>query len=397
MFQKAQYSDIPDQQESYYAIALDMISGIGPATCRKLIDHFGSARAVFEASMQELTRVSDIGEITGGAIRAFRDFRKVEKEIAFMNREGIRILPITHPDYPQRLLNCNDPPIVLFCRGDVCFNTPRVLAVVGTRSMTDYGREVCSRLIHWLKPYDPLIISGLAYGVDALAHRESLALGLKTVGVLGHGPDTIYPSINRGLASKMLSSGGGLVTEFLSNTIPEKTNFPKRNRIIAGMSDAVIVVEAARKGGALVTAKLANGYHRHVMAFPGRINDPFSGGCNYLVKSHLAHLIIEPEDIENTLGWNIPGRESLQQGSQLEMVLGDPDEQAVVDLLKRYPRRGIDAIIRGTGIPSQKLSLIMLELEIRGVISRLPGGRFTLQTAYDPGFQICDDSPEPSA
>ena len=273
-----------------YQIGLTLIRGIGDVNGKKLVAYCGSPEAIFKESTSALLKIPGIGKSTVNSIKSQKVLDRAESEIEFINKFKIKPLFYTDPDYPARLLNCEDNPLMLYYKGNADVNSQRVIAIVGTRRATNYGKSRCEEIIDDLKNRNVLVVSGLAYGIDSCAHRSSLEFGMNTIGVLGHGLDRIYPAHNRKLAEKMINQGG-LLTEFFSNTNPDRENFPKRNRIVAGMSDAVLVIESAEKGGALITADIANSYNRDVFAFPGNINSKYSEGCNRLIKSHKAALI----------------------------------------------------------------------------------------------------------
>lgn len=279
-------------------------------------------------------------------------------------------------NYPKRLRNCYDAPLLLYYKGTASLNHPRIISIVGTRNATSYGKMLCRQLAELLKPYDVLISSGLAHGIDAAAHKECLISGIPTVGVMGHGLDRIYPAAHRELAAKMLMHGG-LLTEFLPGTNPDRENFPKRNRIIAGMADATIVVEASIKGGALITAEIANSYNRDVYAFPGKVTDEFSEGCNFLIKTNRAGLINNPQDLIYYLGWD--GETS---GPKKEVQTHLPidlnkDERLVAEALQNQAL-GIDELSLRINLPQSKLAMILLTMEMKGHIVALPGKLFRI-------------------
>ncbi|RYG08220.1 MAG: DNA-protecting protein DprA, partial [Chitinophagaceae bacterium] len=286
-----------------HKIALTLIKGVGSMLSKNLLLHFGDAEAVFKASFAQLMKVDGIGEKTAKSILHTDAVTLAEKEIEFLEKHQIKLLFYTDEGYPKRLKNCYDAPILLYYKGTSDLNHPRVISIVGTRNATSYGKTLCKQLTEMLKPYDVLIVSGLAHGIDAAAHKECVQAEVPTVGVLGHGLDRIYPAVHRELAAKMIKNGG-LLTEFLPGSNPDRENFPKRNRIIAGMADVTVVIEASIKGGALITAEIANSYNRDVYAFPGRVSDEFSEGCNFLIKTNRAGLINHPKDLIYYLGWD---------------------------------------------------------------------------------------------
>jgi DNA processing protein len=287
-----------------YQIALTIVPNIGDIHAKALINHFGNAHDIFRAKKKDLEVIEGVGSIRAKCIKDFTSFHLAEDEIVFIEKYKISPLFITDNNYPQRLLNCYDSPSLLYYKGEADLNTSKIVAIIGTRNNNDYGKTVCEKIIEGLIGQHVMIISGLAFGIDTIAHKTALKNGLDTVAVLAHGLDRIYPSQNKGLAKEIIKQGG-LLTDFRSNTNPDKQNFPKRNRIVAGMSDAVIVVETGIKGGSLITAELANGYNRDVFAIPGRTGDTKSEGCNYLIKNNKASLITNADDILENMGWKV--------------------------------------------------------------------------------------------
>lgn len=283
-------------------IALTKIKGIGPKLSRILLAYNGSIEEIFRCSKKQLLTIPGINENIANTIVSKNFIKQAEEEYSFILKHAIQILWIEDENYPMRLKNCEDSPILLYFKGNANLNPSRAVSIVGTRNLTSYGRRICENFIPKLKEYGIQIISGLAYGVDYLAHLEALNHQIVTLGVLGHGLDRIYPPQHRDLASRMIHNGG-LLTEFPSGRIPEPPNFPMRNRIIAGLADVTIVIESSMEGKALITAKIANSYNRDVCAFPGDIYREYSAGCNYLIKANLAHLIRGPEDLSYIMNW----------------------------------------------------------------------------------------------
>ncbi len=359
-----------------YQIALTMIPGVGDILGKKLVNLCGSAEAVFREPRGHLRKMPRVGEFLARAVGNREILARAEKEVAFVEKYRIRCLFFQDRDYPYRLKQCIDGPVVFFYKGTADLNAPRVVSIVGTRSATEYGRVITRRIVEGLVAQQVLVVSGLAYGIDSNAHRVALDCGLNTVGVLGHGLDRLYPSVHTHLAEKMLTQGG-LLSEFLSGTKPDRENFPKRNRIIAGLSDAVIVVEAAQKGGALITADIANSYSRDVFAVPGRIGDPFSEGTNYLVRTNRAALIQKPEDIEYLMGWKSErtGPPTVQRKIFVEMTA---EEERIVAILGERGQTGIDEISIIAEMAMSKVSASLLNLEFEGVVKCLPGKVYTL-------------------
>ncbi|MEO6849479.1 MAG: DNA-processing protein DprA, partial [Mucilaginibacter sp.] len=264
-----------------HRIGLTFIRNIGPASAKLLLAHFGDAEQIFKAPRNKLLKVPGIGEKRIDMLDFTTVLQRAEEELKFVDKNGIEVIFYTDPAYPKRLKNCVDGPVLLYAKGNINLNVPKVVSIVGTRSATDYGKQLCRQVVEELQQHNVLIVSGLALGIDVMAHKECLKQNMQTVGVLGHGLDRVYPFQNKSTAEKMLENGG-LLTEFPSGTIPDRENFPQRNRIVAGLADATVVIEASVKGGALITAEIANSYDRDVFAFPGRINDEYSEGCNFL-------------------------------------------------------------------------------------------------------------------
>lgn len=363
------------ENDLLYRIAITKISKVGAVTARNLISYCGSAQAVFEARKKELLKVPGIGEAIADSILQQDVLREAEAEMLFNEQHGIRAIFYTDEAYPQRLRPYDDAPVVLYYKGNANLNYFRIIGIVGTRTPTPAGMATCEELIDGLTPFAPLIISGLAYGIDITAHRKSLLAGLDTIGVLGHGLRQLYPQVHRSTAEKMISQGG-LLTEFHSKTQPDRENFPMRNRIIAGMCDALIVVETANKGGSIITAEIANQYNKDVFAVPGRLNDKFSQGCNHLIKVHKAALIENAADIAYIMRWEeIDQKRSVQTKLFVELT---PMEKQVTDHLHNKDGVGIDQLCYLTKLPASQLVTLLLEMEFKGIIRALPGKRFVL-------------------
>jgi DNA processing protein len=360
-----------------YQIALTMIPGVGGITAKKLISYCGGIEALFSEKRKMLLKIPGIGNSIADAVAGFKDFDGVEREMEFIEKARIKTLFYLDKGYPARLKHCEDGPILLFFKGEANLNNSKTIAIVGTRSITEYGREKCDEIIQGLKKFKPLIVSGLAYGVDGRAHKTAMDHQLETVGVLGHGLDRIYPPLHKGLADRMLHEGGGLLSDFVSGTKPDRENFPKRNRIIAGLADALIVIEAARSGGALITANIANSYNRDVFAVPGRTSDTFSQGCNLLIKSHKAALAESAADIEYVMNWLLDEKKSRSAQQQLFVELDD-DEQKIVDTLRQNGESSFDYLVNQSQLGFSKTSALLLNLEFKGVLKPLPGRVFKL-------------------
>ncbi len=359
-----------------YQVAITRIPGVGGVTARRLISYCGGVEHVFRQSYKSLVKIPGVGEQIARTVIAHRSLDRAEQEIVFMEKHGIRPLFYLDKDYPYRLKQCDDGPLLIFMKGNADLNAQKMVAIVGTRNITEYGRERCEQLIQDLVPYQATIVSGLAYGVDACAHYAAVKSGLPTIAVLGHGLDRIYPQMHYKLARRMLDNGA-LITDFLTGTKPDRENFPKRNRIIAGLCDAVIVIEAAISGGALITANIANTYNRDVFALPGKVTDKYSQGCNKLIKINKAHLIESVADMEYIMNWHPDGNR--EKGVQANLFVNlDNEEKIMVDFLKEKQESGIDQIVAGTGFNLSKTSSILLGLEFKGVVKPLPGKAFKL-------------------
>lgn len=362
--------------ELQYQIALTLVPNIGDVQAKSLINRFGDAASIFRAKRKDLESVEGMGTIRAKAIRSMTDFSKAEKEIAFM--EKFKIIPIflTDPLYPKRLLNCYDSPMLLFYKGIADLNASKIISIVGTRNFTAYGKQVCEKIITDLAEHDILVVSGLAYGIDTIAHRAALKHGMKTIGVLAHGLDRIYPSENKSLAKQMLQEGG-LLTDYKSNTNPDKQNFPRRNRIVAGMCDAVLVVETTFKGGSLITAELANGYNREVFTIPGRTTDLKSEGCNYLVRSNKAALVNSAADILENMGWSDLKKPAAIRQRSLFLEL-TAEERVIALILEKEDIVTIDELHSKSSLTSGTVASCLLTLEMQGLITVMPGKRYKL-------------------
>ena len=357
-----------------HKIGLTLIKSVGHVIAKSLLEHFGTAEAIFKATRKELLQIPGIGPVTADQILANDALKIAEEQLKFIKKHKVDVLFYTDDNYPKRLKNCFDAPVLLYYKGTADLNHGRIISVVGTRKATEYGRQLCKQLAVTLADYDVVIVSGLAYGIDIAAHKESLYQNIPTVGVLAHGLDRIYPPLHQPIAQKMVLNGG-LLTEFSLHTNPDKENFPKRNRIIAGLADATIVVEATAKGGALITADIANSYHRDVYAFPGKTTDVSSEGCNFLIKTNRAALINHAKDLVYYMGWHEVKPKKTEQ-TQLLIGLSN-EEQKIVDLLQRSSLR-IDELSLQTEIPQSKLAMHLLNLEMQGILISLPGKMYKL-------------------
>jgi DNA processing protein len=356
--------------ERLHAIALSMVPRVGDVHARVLMDHYGCAGEVFRASRRELETIPGIGEIRARGIRTFRSFRMAEEELAWADKASVDVLIYGTPRYPRRLRHCPDAPVVLYARG-VMHEPMKAVAIIGTRKPTPGGLQAVEAFVAGLAAHGIQVISGLAQGIDTEAHRSALKHGLSTIGVLGHGLDILYPPSNARLARKMTDQGA-LITEFRNGTMPDASNFPRRNRIVAGLSDAVIVVETDLKGGSMITAGLAFGYDRDLFALPGRVTDEKSRGCNHLIRENKAMLVTSPEDLVRAMNWDLPERNPRQQQASLFVDL-NPEESRVMELIRKAGSLDADAIGHGAGLRSSILSGILLSLEMKGLVRALPG------------------------
>ena len=294
-------------------LALTLVPNIGDVQAKLLVQHFGNAQSIFSAKKSELEKVEGMGAVRAKSIKDFKAFDEAERELQFIQKFNIQPLFLTDGAYPQRLLQCYDSPTLLFDKGTADLNASKIVAIVGTRNHTEYGKSMTENLVKDLADQSIIIVSGLAYGIDAIAHKAALKNGLSTVGVVGHGLDKMYPAENSTLAREMVKSGGGLLTELFSGTKPEKHNFPLCNCVVAGLCDATIVVETHAKGGSLITAKLADGYNRDVFAVPGRTTDSKSAGCNFLIQHNRAILLQSADDLLTAMGWKEVAKKSKRQ------------------------------------------------------------------------------------
>ena len=372
-----------NSQEIIAAIALTKLKGLSLLNARILMEALGSASEVF---VHRKDIVSLIPDASKRLVEAFADvdeaMKMAEEEMAFIEQKRLKVFTLLDEDYPQRLKECEDAPLVLYYCGSANLNSQRVINIVGTRKCSEYGREVCNNFIADLKRYypDTLIVSGLAYGIDVCAHRAALDNGMATVGVLAHGLDTIYPSMHRKIAADMVHQQGGLLTEYTTHTTPEKGNFVRRNRIVAGLCDACIVVESSAKGGSLITAELAMEYNRDVFAFPGRVYDEHSQGCNNLIRRQQATLITCAADLLDAMGWENPlAKTSKPQAVQQELFPDLTDEErALVNTLKSVDDKHINQIAIDANIPYSRASMILFDLEMKGIVKALGGARYKL-------------------
>lgn len=354
-------------------IALSMIPGLGPTSCRKLLEAY-PGEDVFALPPSELKLAFGSHRDILAAILGKRTHGRAEEELRWAERHGVRVLFCTDADYPTRLNReeTQDCPVVLYVLGAANLNAERMLSVVGTRRATPQGRDATERLVGQFVPMGATVVSGLAYGIDTAAHRAALEDGLPTVAVLGHGLDRIYPASNRQLAARIVAEGGALVTEYPMGTAINPRYFPARNRIIAALGDATVVVEASEKGGALITAAIAAGYHREVFAVPGRLTDTYSRGTNSLIATQRAMLVRDAADVAEGMGWRLPKAEGRGAQAALFPTLS-PEGGRLYDLLKAHSQLTIDELASLSGMPMPRVAGVLFDLEMQGVVRALPG------------------------
>lgn len=364
------------QADIFYKVALGLVPKIGAITAKKLINHTGSAEAIFRSKATELEKIAGIGPQLIKQILNPQVLKRAERECQLAENQGISILSQEDERYPDRLRHNRDSPLTLFVKGETNLNGSRMVAIVGTRKPSHLGIHNCERIVEELASYKATIISGMAYGIDICAHRAAITHGLSTWGVIAHGHQYIYPAAHKKTALQMLEQDGSLISEYSFSTRAEKEFFPMRNRIVAGLCDALIVVETASRGGSMITAQLANQYYRDVFAFPGRIKDPLSQGCNLLIKSHQAALLESVADLAYVLRWK--ASKDLQ-GIQQELFLElSEEEKNIVDLLRQSDSLSVDELAYQLSSPSNQISGNLLNLEFKSLIKSLPGSRYTL-------------------
>jgi len=372
-----------ESNEKLYNLALAFLPGIGDVSARKLISRFGTAYSIFNASLSELKKTPGIGELV--AARLFNSFsfaiQNAREELEYIYSNDVEYVSILENEYPKRLAECDDSPIVLYYKGVPNFNSSRIISIVGTRNATNYGIDFCDEIVRQISEKYPeaIIVSGLAYGIDVAAHKAALKYGLKTWAVFGHNMKTVYPAKHKRIAQQIIDDGGAVICDYPHNSVTDPGNFVRRNRIVAGLADLLIIVESGLKGGSIVTANIANHYNRDVFAVPGSLNSMYSAGPNRLIKTHRANLIESIEDIEYIMNWSSENK--LTKINVLELLENlTENEQKIVDVLKKYEFLDIDNISRQSGLETNLLSLSLLELEFKNVVKALPGKIFSLKT-----------------
>lgn len=362
------------QSELYHTLALMQVEGVGDVIAKKLIQHCGNAEAVFTSKKSQLQQIDGIGSVLIKNLQDKSVFVKAEAEIQFIAQENISTTYIQEENYPERLKHCYDSPVLLFQAGNINLQNRRVISIVGTRQITTYGMEFTKKFMEEIAPLNPIIVSGFAYGVDIYAHQMAMDCGLQTIGVLAHGLNQIYPKTHKKYMAKM-EQNGGFLTEFWSTSKPDKENFIKRNRIVAGISEATLVIESAEKGGSLVTANFANDYNRDVFAVPGRTTDKYSQGCNNLIKTQRANLLTSAADLVYILNWELQRESQKSVQKQLFISLTN-EEQKIYDYLQTSGKEMMDIIALECDFPIYRISSILLNMELKGVIRPLPGKMF---------------------
>ncbi|NRS87928.1 DNA processing protein [Flavobacterium sp. 7E] len=361
------------EQDLFYLLALQRVEGVGDIIAKKLLTHCGNAEAVFKTKTSQLAAIDGVGAALLKNLKDQTVFDKATKELEFIAADNIKVSFFLDENYPDRLKHCIDGPVLLFSSGNINLKNRKIISIVGTRQITSYGTDFCRKLIEDLSPLDPIIVSGFAYGVDIVAHQLAMEYKLQTIGVVAHGLNQIYPKTHKKYVARV-EENGGFMTEFWSTSNPDKENFVRRNRIVAGMSEATIVIESADRGGSLITANMANDYNRDVFAVPGRTSDKYSQGCNNLIKTQKANLLTSAADVVYILNWDIEKKVKPVQ-KQLFVTLDD-DEQKIYDYLLKTGKELMDIIALQCDFPIYRISGILLNMELKGVVRPLPGKLF---------------------
>ena len=360
-------------EDLFYVLALLKVEGVGDIVAKKLLTHYQEPALIFKTKASQLTAIDGIGTVLLRKLKDKTIFKKAEAELHFIEKNNLAVSYFHEENYPDRLKHCVDGPVLLFTSGNIQLKNRKIISIVGTRQVTSYGMDFCKNLIADLAPLNPIIVSGFAYGVDIVAHQAAIENELQTIGVVAHGLNQIYPKMHKKYVAKM-EANGGFMTEFWSSSSPERENFVRRNRIVAGISEATIVIESADKGGSLITANMANEYNRDVFAVPGRASDKYSFGCNTLIKTQKAQLLTSAADLIYQLNWDLETTsKSIQK--QLFVTLED-DEQKIYDFLVKNGKEMLDYIALECDFPIFKISGILLNMELKGVIRPLPGKYF---------------------
>lgn len=366
-----------ENTEKISLLALHRAAGIGDINAKKLISHCGSAEAVFKEKKPALKKIHGIGKVILKELNNAALFELAEKELLFIEKNGIELITFFDNDYPEKLKHCADGPLLLFQKGKINLRSQKIISIVGTRMMTNYGKSFLEAFIADAKKFHPVIISGLAFGVDIFAHQMATQNGLQTMAVLAHGLDVVYPKVHRHFAEQM-QENGGIISDFWSGSRPDRENFVKRNRIVAGISEATIVIESAKKGGSLITADIANSYNRDVFAVPGRTTDLYSTGCNNLIKQNKAVLLTGVKDLEYMLNWTV---EKVLKNKPIQKQLFvelDEHEKVICNCLQNNGKQLLDNLALLCRFPIHKTASLLLQLELKGLVRPLPGKVFEI-------------------
>lgn len=361
------------EEELFAVLKLQATPNVGDIIAKKLIRVIGSAEQIFKEKKSSLLKIDGIGEFVVKQLQKTEIIEQAEHEMNYIQKGAIKYTYFLDENYPRRLKHCVDGPLLLFYDGNVNWNQEKIVSIVGTRNLTNYGRSFCNDLVEHLAAYNPIIVSGFAYGTDICAHKAAIENNLQTFAVLAHGLDDLYPKVHKKYMRSVMENGGFL-TEFWHKEKPFRENFLKRNRIVAGISQATIIIESAEKGGSLVTADIANSYNRDVFALPGRFDDAYSKGCNNLIKNNQAHLLNSPDDIVKMLNWDVPQQQEIIQPKLfIDLNL---EEQKIYDYLQNNGKQLLDVIAMDCEIPVYKLSSLLIQMELKGAIKSLPGKMF---------------------
>lgn len=362
------------EEELLYILALQRVKGVGDINAKKLISHCGSAKNVLKEKRTSLEKINGIGSFTIKHLFDSENLKEAEKELQYIQKNNIETCYFEDKNYPEKLKHCIDAPLLLFSEGNIQFENQPIISIVGTRKITSYGRDFCEKLIADLATHNPIIVSGFAYGVDICAHRAAMKNNLQTIGVLAHGFEEVYPKSHKKYILEM-NKKGGFLTDFWHNDELQRENFLKRNRIVAGMSEATIIIESAEKGGSLVTADIANSYSRDVFAVPGRSTDSMSRGCNDLIKRNKAAILTSADDLVEMLNWDVASKKEKIIQKQLFVELNEI-EQVVYDFLFDNGKQLLDVISLNCNLPIHQTTTVLFNLEMKGVVKPLPGKLF---------------------
>lgn len=359
--------------ERIYQIGLSLLNGVTAADAKQLVDAIGSLEGVFHEKASNFRHFHGLNINPNKDLGREAALERAEEELDFMERNEVRMYFYQHANYPYLLKQCIDAPVVIFAMGNIDFGRKNI-SIVGTRKSSPYGKKMCDQLVKDLAPHQVQIISGLAHGIDKCAHEAAIKNNLPTIGVLGHGLDTMYPAAHRPLARQMLENGG-VITEYISGTVGDPRNFPERNRIVAGLSQATVVVESSETGGSMITANLAHDYNREVFAFPGNADQEFSSGCNNLIKRSKAHLMTSASDLVNVLGWE---EKTADQPIKINFEDLDEKESNLIQIMQSKGELDVDSLIAESNIEASSLSVHLFNLEMKGLVKMLPGKRYSL-------------------